>query len=140
MTLVVDASVALAWLFEGEATPYSEAALSHVRDSGSIVPSIWPLEVANALITGERRSRLTVAQTAQALNVLRPLPIQIVEIGVETAWQEVIRLSREFRLTVYDASYIDLALRYGAPLASLDHRMRAAAERAGVLLLPGSPA
>lgn len=135
MPVVVDASVTMAWLFEGEATDYTESVLTLVRDQGALVPSVWPLEVGNTLLVGERRGRLTSAQSLEAQRLLIPLPIHVDEISIQTLWNKVMRLARELSLTMYDASYVELAGRRSMPLATLDARMRNACRDAGVALV-----
>jgi len=137
MPFVLDASVTLAWAFEDEATPATEALLDRVRDEGGIVPAVWPLEVANGLLLGERRGRLAEAQTMRFVQTLQGLPISVDDGALGEAFGAVLTLGREHGLTTYDAAYLELAARQGLPLATLDARLGAAAERMGVPLLNG---
>lgn len=134
MTVVVDASVAMSWCFENEASPYVEAVLDRVRDEGAVVPGIWTLEVANAIATGERRQRLLPAGSSRFLALLRSLPITVEAVDLAPVFGTVLDLTRAHGLTSYDASYLELALRLGLPLASQDQRVQQVATRLGVAL------
>jgi predicted nucleic acid-binding protein len=98
----------------------------------AFVPSIWPLEVANALWVGERRKRCTQADTLAWTGFLQSLPIIVDEETARRAWGEVLALARLESLSVYDATYLELALRLELPLATLDSKLSAAAGRIGV--------
>jgi predicted nucleic acid-binding protein len=80
MTLVLDASVALAWGFPDEVTPYSQSVLVMANEGGATVSAVWPLEIANALVLGERRQRLQPSETAEFIELLESLPIRV-EVG-----------------------------------------------------------
>ncbi|HEY64976.1 MAG TPA: type II toxin-antitoxin system VapC family toxin [Caldilineae bacterium] len=129
---VLDASVALAWGFEDETNPYTEAVLDALAEGEAFVPTIWPLEVGNALLVAERRGRLSQADTVQFLSLLQELPITIEPTRPERMFGEILALAREQRLSTYDASYLDLAMRLGIPLATQDEALRQAATRCGV--------
>lgn len=129
---VLDASVTLAWAFEDETTPYTEAVLDRLSQSRAVVPAIWPLEVGNALVVAERRGRLTEADTVRFLSLLRQLPIVVEMDPPERVFGEVVQLARQHHLSTYDASYLDLAMRLGVPLATHDEGLRRVAARCGV--------
>jgi predicted nucleic acid-binding protein len=131
---VVDASVALAWCFEDEAKAHTEAVLDLLADDTAIVPSLWELEVSNVLLLGERRGRLTESQTTRFVALLGQLPILVDSASTDMA--AVIALGRQYTLTAYDAAYLALAQREGVPLASLDRKLREAAQVSGVRLIP----
>lgn len=133
--MVVDSSVALTWCFEDEQTPASLALLEAVVEAGAVAPSLWPLEVLNALIMAERRKRVDAAQRQRLTGFLRDLPIVLDSETAAQAWSATIQLAERHRLTVYDAAYLELAQRRDLPLASLDQELRAAAEVAGVALV-----
>ena len=135
MAFVVDASVALAWCFEDEATPYAESVLDRLQQIEAVVPAIWPLEVANVLLTAERRQRLTEAQTVRLAQLLRGLPITIDTEGLTQALGSTLSIGREYGLSAYDTSYLELAMRQGLSLATQDADLREAAARAGVPLV-----
>ncbi len=132
-TFVLDTSVTMAWCFEDEVTPYTEAVLDRLETTTALVPPIWQLEVANVLLVSERRKRLTQAQTARFGELLRALPITLAER--DEGLDSLVAVGREHNLSAYDASYLALALASGLPLATGDAKLRAAAERAGVPLL-----
>src|SRR5439155_24183002 len=95
-------------------------------------PSLCPLEVANALLMGERRKRSTEADTMKWLTFLAALPIAIDDETVARCWPDALPAARLHNLSVYDAAYLELALRRGLPLASTDDKLNAAAKAAGV--------
>ncbi|HXX21819.1 MAG TPA: type II toxin-antitoxin system VapC family toxin [Terriglobia bacterium] len=130
---VLDGSLALAWYFKDEADPYADAVAARFPAVRALVPLIWPWEVANALLTGERRQRCTEAQATKWLTYLRSLPIAVDDETNDRAWSEVLGLGRTHRLSAYDAAYLELALRRGLPLATLDDRLKSAASAVGVL-------
>jgi predicted nucleic acid-binding protein len=130
--LVLDASVALAGVMPDEGGPAGTAALDLVGEAGALVPLTWRIEVMNALLTAERRKRIRPEVLRTALVLLDALPITP---DLETwgrAWSDIALLARRFRLTAYDAAYLELAQRAGLPLATLDHELRRAAEKLGV--------
>lgn len=132
MNFVLDASVALAWCFEDEWHGYADAVLDSLRESEAIAPCHWPLEVANALVAAERRGRIEAAAAARFVELLLTLPIAVDPGTRAGPFTGARRLARTHRLSVYDAEYLDLALRVGAPVATLDAALAAAAEAEGV--------
>ncbi len=135
MTFVLDASIALAWCFADQTTPISESALDRLGHEEALVPGLWALEVANALVSAERRGRLKPAQTTRFLELLGQLPITVEEIGRDAILTTVLDLARASGLTAYDASYLALAAASGVPLASRDEALRRAALALGVALV-----
>jgi predicted nucleic acid-binding protein len=129
---VLDGSVPLAWYFKDEADPYADAIAARFPGVQAIVPVIWPLEVANAVLMGERRKRSTEAQAAKWLGYLGSLPIAVDDETNVRAWGDVLSLARANKLSAYDAAYLELALRRGLRLATLDDRLKAAAVAVGV--------
>ena len=132
MAIVLDASVAVAWAFEDENSAYTNRVLDMLVTSSAQVPSIWPLEVANALLSAERRQRIGTAETARFIALLSGLPVDVVGIAREHTMGVVLDLARTHGLTVYDACYLFLAMREGLPLATQDGRLRSAASRVAV--------
>jgi predicted nucleic acid-binding protein len=130
---VIDTSLAMAWCFEDEATEATDAVLDRLRSDEAAVPAIWPLEVANVLLVAERRGRLSEAQASRFLELLTQLPIDVDDVPGELAG--IVAAGRHHELSSYDASYLILAERLGATLATLDRRLAKAAERAGVELI-----
>ena len=131
---VLDGSVTMVWGFEDEADAYAEAILDHMPDLQAHVPSLWPLEVANALLVGERRNRIKPADTARFLAILEAFPITVDDETVAHAWSDTMHLARAHNLSSYDASYLELAIRLGLPLAAQDGKLKTAAQAMGVPL------
>ncbi len=132
---VLDCSVSISWIFSDEHSHYAEAVLRLLEHQQAIVPSIWLLEIANVLLVGERRGRITQAQTSQALLLLESLDIVVDDNTENQALSATLTLGREQRLAAYDAAYLELAIRLQLPLATLDERLATAANRCGVILL-----
>lgn len=135
---VLDASVTLSWCFEDEADAAGDAVLRRLAGGRAAVPAVWPLEVANVLLGAERRGRIGAAEARRFLVLLEALPIEVDAHGLARAPREALQLARAHGLSVYDATYLELAVRTGAALATRDARLAAAARAEGVeLLLPG---
>lgn len=132
--LVLDSSAAVSWFFEDEAKPKNIAWMVRVSAEGATVPALWRWEIANVLAMSERKGRLTIAETAQAIEMLDTFPISIDQECTAKAFRETVQIARAHKLTVYDASYLELALRLGGELATLDGDLRAAAIATGVRL------
>ena len=135
MTLVVDASLTLAWYFEDERSAAGDAGLDRVTEEGAVVPSLWRYEVANGLQMAVRRKRIDAAYRDASLAELRLLPITVDRPGDDLIWTNTVVLAERFRLTVYDAAYLELAHRRALPLATADRPLRAAARTLGLELL-----
>jgi len=134
--LVLDASLTVAWCFSEEATAYSEAVLDLLASGGeAVAPAIWPFEVANALLVAERRKRITVAQVTSVLQRIANLPIALDPMRVDRGFGPILSAARDEKLTEYDAAYLELALREGLPLATLDDRLRRAARNSGIAVV-----
>ena len=131
-TFVLDCSVAIAWCFHDEADPYADAIALRFPIITAVVPAIWPLEIANAFLMGERRKRSSQVDTSNWFSSLNSLPITVEDQNTSRVWREVMTLARTHRLSVYDGAYLELALRRGLPLASLDEPLKAAAKAVGV--------
>lgn len=138
MNFVVDASVALAWCFEDEGDDYSVVALEALRSSEAVAASLWPLEVTNGLLTAERRGRIKLTDARRFARLLLSLPVVIDPVARSGAFEAVYIVARRHGLTSYDAAYLELAVRLGVPVATLDGPLRraAATEGVGVFLLP----
>jgi predicted nucleic acid-binding protein len=133
---VLDCSVALSWCFEDEATPETTALLDRVRDEGAVVPSLWHLELANVLLQAERRRRISAEDAATRLSLMAILPITTDQETMLRAWHDILSIARIEGLTIYDASYLELAIRRGVPLITKDGDLIAAAKRRGVMVSP----
>jgi predicted nucleic acid-binding protein len=132
MPFILDASVTACWAFDDEDHPTAKLALTRLRGDEAVVPALWWFEVRNTLIVNERRGRLADSDTAVFLRTLSRLPITVDRSPDES---DVLTLARRYRLTVYDASYLELARRQNAPLASLDKDLLAAARDQKVALM-----
>ncbi len=129
---VLDCSLTMAWLFEDECTPAVEHVLDRLKDSVAIVPTIWPLEVANVLLMSQRRKRITSSKASSFVDALTALPIVIDESTSAKAMHSIYTLAESYQMTIYDAAYLELALREKIPLLSLDQDLIKAAKKAGV--------
>jgi len=132
---VLDNSVVMAWYFEDEANDFTSAILQNLASSEALVPTIWPLEVANVLLVGERKGRSTEARTSRFIALLDALPIWVDAATSQHALSGILTLAREQQLSAYDAAYLELAMREGVSLATQDKALRRAAEVCGVGLL-----
>ncbi len=135
MSLVLDTSATLAWIYPGEQTAAIAGVFDQVTATGAWVPSLWRLEVANSLEMGVRRGRIEAAFRDATLADLELLPIQSDPDTDKHAWRATLRLAERHRLAVYDATYLELAMRRGLPLATLDGELRKAAAVERVVLL-----
>ena len=124
MALVIDASIAASWMFEDEGDPRAGLVLARLRTEEAIVPSLFWFEIRNILIVSERRKRIAEADTAGILQDLAALRIRV---DHEPSDDAVMRLARKHRLSVYDAAYLELALRTRVSLATLDAALMQAA-------------
>lgn len=132
MNFVLDASVVLAWAFEDAGDGYAVRVLEELRASEAVAASLWPLEVTNGLLTAERRGRIQAPDARRFLNLLLSLPVVVDPVARRRAFEGVHALARTHGLTSYDAAYLELAVRYGLPLATLDERLREAAGEEGL--------
>jgi predicted nucleic acid-binding protein len=135
MSLVLDSSATIARLWEDETTPAIRRLFELVRDHGAWVPSVWRLEVANALEMDVRRGRHPAEFRDGAFPDLALLPIRVDSETDLRAWGATAHLAAEHRLTLYDAAYLELAIRRKIPLATLDRQLRHAAANERVELL-----
>jgi predicted nucleic acid-binding protein len=138
MSFVVDNSVAFAWCFEDEQTAGIMALLDRVAEEGAVAPQLWPIEALNGLLTAERRGRIDRDVRQLLAGFLQALPISIDEETASRSWITTARLAEQHRLTAYDATYLELAMRRGVPLATNDTALIAAAKAVGVALLPAA--
>ncbi len=135
--IVIDASVALAWCFPDEARDYADGVLLGLEDRTVIVPAIWSAEITNALLVGERRKRIRQPEVRRFVELLKGL--NILEDGQPFAdtVSNILPLAREYDLSAYDAAYLDVAVRHGAPLATLDAALQKAGRAAGIRIFSG---
>ncbi len=130
---VLDASVALSWFFEDEASEESLRVRGRLTEERAVVPALWMYEVANAFVVASHRGRMTLDQAARAAQLLAELPIDVEPPGRDVT--DLLDLAAAHALSAYDASYLQLASLRGIPLATLDQRLTTAAKVVGVQLL-----
>lgn len=134
---VLDASVALAWFVDRPTARYAD----HVRQlllrgNRAVVPALWQIEIANGFIVAERRGVLTSSDTAEALQNLDVVIAEAIENSrAPVSTRAALHAAREFRLTAYDAVYLETARRQDLPLATLDRQLLTAASKAGIEIL-----
>ncbi len=129
---VLDASVALSWCFPDELNAYADKVLRYFKADRASVPSIWSLEVANALLVGRKRGRMNQEQLQIALSLLSELKISVDVVTPAHVFRHTVPLALGNDLTAYDTAYLELAQRLGCPLATADQRLYQAAQRIGV--------
>jgi predicted nucleic acid-binding protein len=135
VSFVVDGSVALAWCFIDEHTQPVMDLLDRVTETGAFAPSLWPLETLNGLLMAERRRRVDSGHRQRLAEFLRALPVTLDSETAEHAWTTTAQLADRHRLSAYDASYLELALRRKLPLATLDKDLINAAKASGTIVL-----
>ena len=131
-SMVLDCSSVLAWFFEDERDADALRLMDALAAARAHVPSLWPYEIANALLVAERRGRLKADSIAAGMEAMEALDI-VVEPG-KTIERELVELARQNSLSVYDASYLALALQLKIPLATRDKSLKRAAKAVGVKL------
>jgi predicted nucleic acid-binding protein len=131
LTFVLDASLTLSWFFEDEKSEDAQAVKSSLRRTDATTAVIWPAEVANGLITAERRKRISERTVERAPQILRRLPIRIDKS--EPNMVQLITLARKHGLTAYDTLYLHLAVDTGLPIATLDDALDTACRTEGIL-------
>ncbi len=133
---VVDNSVVMSWCFQDEGL-YADHILSRLENGVGFVPSIWPLELANVLLVAERKKCIGEADSSRFIALLTELPIVVEQEAPERMIKEIFALAREHKLSSYDASYLDLAMRKGLPIATLGKNLLAAAKQSKIQVLSG---
>jgi predicted nucleic acid-binding protein len=132
MPFVLDASVTASWVLEDEGDPASDVAFERIRSDPAWVPLIWWFELRNTLIVNERRGRLTMTDTMSFLQSLSRTKLHLDTLPDEG---RILALARQYRLTVYDSAYLELAMREGLSLATLDRALANSARAEGVELV-----
>ena len=132
MNFVLDASVTLAWAFEDEGGEYARDVLARLEKEEACTTALWPLEISNGLLVAERRDRIEPTASARFTRLLLSLPIVVEPVDRRRVFEQSRILARRGNLSAYDAHYLELAIRYGIPLATLDEGLRQAAEAEGV--------
>ncbi len=140
MRVVLDCSATIAWVQHDETTDAIRAVFVKVAEAGAVVPSLWRLEVANVLTLAVRKRRMSKMLRDKALLDLTNLDIRTDAETDALAWSDTLALADRFRLTLYDAAYVELARRQNLPLATLDREMRTAATALGLTVLGNTEA
>ncbi len=135
MGFVLDASITLSWCFKDECTALTDQTLKLLETEQAFVPEIWSLEIGNILILAERKKRIKYADIVQFLELINKLNIEIDNETSSKAFNEILYLAHSEKITTYDASYLELAMRKGVPLASKDLQLCKIAERLGTKIL-----
>ena len=129
---VLDCSATVPWVFESESTKETDALLNRLTAGGKAwLPALWHLEVANVLMGAQRKGWIDKAGIEKFLSALDVYDIEVDSETMALAWSKTLGIAESFGLSVYDASYLELALRRGLPLATLDRSLRAAIQKAG---------
>jgi len=135
MSFVLDNSVTMRWFF-GDGRPaeitFAAKVLEALRTDTAIVPVTWALEVANVIARAEAKALVTEARSGEFLELLDGVSIEVDSATFTQARTGTLQLARRYKLSAYDASYLELALRRGLPLATLDEGLQKAAKKAGV--------
>ena len=133
---MLDTSMAVSWFFEDEASKGEDLqVLRRLGESWAVVPAIWPFEVANVLLVALRRERLKSSEVYRVMELLSRFPIKIEDVNLDLAFKAIYPISQELGLSIYDASYLELAMRRGLPLATKDTALANSAQKAGVPLV-----
>ena len=134
MPFVLDCSVTMAWMFRDEATDATDRLRDMLDENRALVPALWPTETANALLAATRRKRIKREEWPRLRTQLNALPIDIDPVSAARTWGPALDLAAVHDLTVYDATYLELAMRRGLPLATLDRALGAAAQADGRMM------
>lgn len=129
---ILDCSLTMTWCFKEEATQLSQIAQAGLIENTALVPSIWPLEVNNVLWVGIRKGKITAIQAKRFKYILTSLPISIDLKASDLHNEVILELAQKYKISCYDAAYLELALRENLPFATLDVALAKAAKVAGV--------
>ncbi len=136
-SFVMDNSIAMRWLLASEKKSdqaYAEAVLESLVDVDATVPNLWHVEAANVLVTAERRGELETGDVERFIAQLESLPIQVNPMTAHQAFSRTLSLPKAYKLSSYDAAYLELAIREGLPIATLDKDLLKAAKKADVAI------
>ena len=131
-SFVLDCSLAMAWCFEDETSDYSEQVLGSLIDSRAVVPALWSVEMANALLVAERRKRLSHIKSMAFREYLSGFIIDVDDYLFKKPIEIILDLAKETGLTAYDATYLELAIRKNLPVATLDKELKQASRKIGI--------
>ena len=134
---VLDNSVSMRWLLESEKTAdqnYAETVLKSLIGTDALVPNLWHLEATDVLLSAEKRNEINAGEVERFITQLENLPIHVDSLTAHQSFSRILALSRIYGLSSYDAAYLELSIRQGIPLATLDKVLRKAAIKADVQL------
>ena len=132
---VLDNSVAMRWHIESNKSSdqsYSESVLSSLSEADAIVPNLWHLEASNVLLGAEKRGETTTGEVERFIVQLENLPLHVDSLTAHQSFNRTMALARAYKLSSYDAAYLELAIREGLPLATLDKQLLKAAKKADI--------
>ena len=135
MAFVLDCSVTMTWVFPDEATEATDALLESLAEGNALVPSLWPVEVGNVLLAASRRGRVATEEWSRVRDIIEALPIRIDPVSLPRVLGTSLSLAHRHNLSLYDAMYLELAIRMRMPLATLDRTLGAAGRAAGIEVL-----
>ena len=135
MAFVLDCSMTMAWVFPDEATVQTDAIRDSLLEETAFVPGLWSVEVANVLLVATRRGRIAASDWPVVIGALSALPIEVDPETSERALADSLQIAQAHDLSSYDALYLEVALRRTLPLATIDRKLAAAADAAGVAVL-----
>jgi predicted nucleic acid-binding protein len=136
LTLVVDTSIVVAWLLVDERSPDAAGVARLIDEVETWVPQLFPIEIGNALLVAERRNRVSAKYVLEQLAALQRMPLRLDTETNTHIWGRTYELAKDEGLTVYDATYLELAIRREAQLATLDDALVQAAQRRGLTVIP----
>ena len=128
---VIDCSVSASWCLKDEGNERAERVLDLLTEGEALVPSLWLIEMTNALVVAERKGRISDADATRSIELIQSLPIHVDPFG-ELNLHVIRMLAKEYGLTAYDACYLELAQRTGSAIATLDQSLLAAAKKCGI--------
>ena len=134
---MLDNSVSMRWLLESEKSSdqrYAEAVLKSMVAADGLVPNLWHLEATNVLLGAEKRCEVDAGEIERFISQLENLPLHVDSLTSHQAFNRIMALSRIYKLSSYDAAYLELSMREGLPLATLDKDLKKAAVKADVSL------
>ena len=134
MPFVLDNSVVTGWYIPDQSTPYTQSIATRLETDRAIVPALWQLEFANVLKTACSRGKLSPENAREIVDAMAALPIEL-DSGVAPSPRQLFELAMRYKLSSYDAAYLELAMRFGIPIACQDGKLKEAALQAGVVVL-----
>jgi len=132
---VLDNSVAMRWILESDKRSdqeYAESVLKSLSNTEAYVPNLWHLEASNVLLSAEKRSEISLGEIEGFISQLENLPVQVDPLTAQQSFNRTLALGRAYNLSSYDAAYLELAIREGVALATLDKNLIKATKKSGV--------